>query len=120
MNIREIENEKEYSLYGLLKLNAFPWIRSYNSYLKLVLIEREALCVKIFGEGNGTTYRIKGENLIKFLNEKKYEKRKAKRRKANSEKPDKTSQGAGEEIGAKKGLKTDVGRGLKITRKIRK
>jgi len=114
-----IKASKDYSLYGLMKMGAFPWIKSYNSYLKLALTERKKLGLMIIGEGKGTSYRIKGKNLIKFLNEKNYEKNEEVGQTDNSE-PDKTSQGASEEIGAKKRLKTDVGRGLKIARKIRK
>jgi hypothetical protein len=132
MKIEEIKKEKQYSLYELLRSNAFPWIKSYNSYLKLALTEKENLGLLIFGEGKGTNYRIKGENLIKFLSlkAKTYEQRKqvvdqranAKKEVVKKERVSQTIKQieSFDKVRAKKRPKANVGGGLKIARKIRK
>lgn len=89
----QLEDKKEYSLYQLLRMDVFPWIKTYNSYLKLVMREKQALKMKIIGEGKGTTYRIKGENIIKYLNAKSYAEREKSAGEQTSEASEKGVQG---------------------------
>jgi hypothetical protein len=115
MDKKELIPSKEYSLHQLMKLGVFPWVKSYNSYLKLVLTEKRKLGVKILGDGHGTTYRIRGEKIIKYLNE-RYEKSQE-----DGNQADQSQDGGGEasEPAGKKRAKqkADVGRRVKAPRK---
>lgn len=65
-----IESDKFYALAELAHMRAIPWLRQYKSYRRILEADRgkkNILKVMIRGEGRGTKYVIKGENVKKLI-----------------------------------------------------
>ncbi len=68
--IKKIDSEREYSLSDMLVDRLFPWTNDFRSVRKMVgkdAIGENVLKTMVTGEGRGRQYRIKGKNIIKFL-----------------------------------------------------
>ena len=66
-----IDPERWYHLSELARMGAFPWIRSNDqrTYARTVARDQQAqdiLRTMNQGNGRGTRYKMKGENIIKF------------------------------------------------------
>jgi len=71
-NKTTIEPQKWYTLSAVVKGKMIPWADSFWSARKLVAsdsVKRNILKANITGTGRGTKYHLKGENIIKFINE---------------------------------------------------
>jgi len=70
---KKIEAEKLYSLNETVRNGLIPWIKSYQTLYKEVLVDQalpeaeRTINAQIIGEGNSRTIRIMGENWIKYL-----------------------------------------------------
>ena len=59
-----------YTLQDIVRERMFPWANSFWSVRNIVNLDKESenfLKVTIKGEGRGTKYHFKGENIIKFV-----------------------------------------------------
>lgn len=64
-----IKKDKLYSLQNLVEMNAFPWIKSFSGYRRIVAQDRANLNLlnpNIMGEKFGKRYWFRGENVLKF------------------------------------------------------
>ena len=70
---KEIDPSKEYTLYHLVKIGVFPWVRGYRKYHQVVMADGLGKNVlkaeKVKRGGRGMQYKIKGENLMRYLHE---------------------------------------------------
>jgi len=71
--ISRVDEQAVYNITEMRKGNFFPWISQSNniSYVNAVMddfIAGKILKAKITGEGRGRDYKIKGTNIIKYLN----------------------------------------------------
>lgn len=71
MNKRvKIDPEEWYSLFDVSEFGLFPWctdIRTVRKWVNLDKKKKNVLKAVIQGEGRGTKYQIKGENIQKFI-----------------------------------------------------
>ncbi len=68
--IKKIDPEREYNLSNIITDAIFPWARDIRTVRKIVMRDHggeKVLRAKITGSGRSLEYRIKGENIIKFL-----------------------------------------------------
>lgn len=69
--IKRIEPDRNYNLSNIRDEQLFPWARDIRTVRKIVLRDdsgERMLKVKITGEGRTLDYKIKGKNIIQFLN----------------------------------------------------
>ena len=67
---RKIRELEEYNLSRIKQEGLFPWAKSIitiRSIIKRDYLGDNILKALISGQGRGTDYKIKGSNLIKFL-----------------------------------------------------
>ncbi|KKM81316.1 hypothetical protein LCGC14_1331000 [marine sediment metagenome] len=79
--IKRVEAKEIYNVSQMRKLNLFPWVTQLNqaSYINVIFtdkLEGNLLKAKIKGRDQKRSYKIKGENIIKFLTSQKNAKRK--------------------------------------------
>lgn len=68
--IKKIDPSKEYNLSNIIAEDVFPWVKSIKTVRRIVKrdIEGENLLkTRVTGTGRGLVYKIKGKNIIKFL-----------------------------------------------------
>lgn len=68
--IRRIDPEKEYNLSHITVEGLFPWVKNIRTVRKIVQRDTKGenmLKTSMTGEGRALDYRIKGKNIIKFL-----------------------------------------------------
>lgn len=66
----KIEAERYYTLTEIVELQLFPWCKNVRTYRKYIMADRRTnnfLKAIIIGNGVSRTYRIRGENIIKYL-----------------------------------------------------
>ena len=66
----KISPERWYSLSEMVQEQLFPWCRNIATYRRYILADRQAnnfLKAFITGQGRSKKYKIKGENIIKYL-----------------------------------------------------
>ncbi|KND51241.1 MAG: hypothetical protein ABA06_02935 [Parcubacteria bacterium C7867-001] len=65
----KIRHDDWYSANRIYKEKIFSWITTYQSVVNYMKHPRYSLILKpkVLGKGNGTRYRVKGENLRVFL-----------------------------------------------------
>lgn len=71
-----IDKNKTYTLYELVSIGAFPWIKkpTYHSYKGVIiddLLGANVLKTKKVAGTRGMSYQIKGSNIIKYCSDKK-------------------------------------------------
>lgn len=72
--LQKIETERVYSLTEIIKAGLMPPIKSYPTALRIVLEDLarpendRTINATIIGDGHARTIRIKGSNLIAYLN----------------------------------------------------
>lgn len=65
-----IDPEKWYTISEMVEAQLFPWCKNFATYRRYILDDRKSrnyLKAVILGRGRQKVYRIKGENIIKFL-----------------------------------------------------
>ena len=70
--VRRIKKDGEYNLSHIRDERFFPWTQNLQTIRKIVKNDywgENILKAAISGAGGGTDYAIKGENIIKFLDE---------------------------------------------------
>lgn len=68
--IKKVDPDREYNLSQIKVEGIFPWvkdIRTIRAIVKKDLWGENMLKSLITGEGRGMDYKIKGKNIIKFL-----------------------------------------------------
>lgn len=68
--IKKVDPEREYNLSNIIGEEIFPWVKSIKTVRRIVKrdIESENLLkTRVTGSGRGLVYKIKGKNIIKFL-----------------------------------------------------
>ncbi len=68
--IKAVDGKKWYSIKSIHDNKLLYWINSYQAVKNAVIADKlgnNILKTIITGTGNGTTYSIKGENIIKFI-----------------------------------------------------
>lgn len=71
--MKEIQQNKWYSLAEMVENKLFPWIKSYQAYRNIILGDKmlpknqRKLDAVILGEGRAKIIRIKGSNIISYL-----------------------------------------------------
>lgn len=67
-----IKPDAWYTMQDVVRENMFPWARSFWSVRNTVALDRKGknlLKAIIQGDGRGTKYHFKGENIIQFVKE---------------------------------------------------
>ena len=69
-----IETNTYYSASKLFRMNIFPWITSYRTLVRWICADTTSGDKSLFkaikkGVGNGTRYYVKGEHILKLLEE---------------------------------------------------
>lgn len=79
--VLKVEPTRVYNVSEMRRLDLFPWIsnrsNTQSSYINAIFDDKvgeNLLRVRVTGTGRGREYRIKGENIIKFLRAKSHEK----------------------------------------------
>ena len=70
--IQKVEAEKMYRAADIRRLGLFPWLKESNhhGHSSAILNDKlgsNLLKARITGDGKGREYRIKGKNIIKYL-----------------------------------------------------
>lgn len=80
--VQKVETGRVYNVSEMRRLDLFPWIsnrsNTQSSYISAILDDKfgdNLLRVRITGSGRGREYRIKGENIIKYLRAKSHGKK---------------------------------------------
>lgn len=81
--IAKVDPKAVYNIDQIRRLGLFPWLKptNHHSHRDVVLNDRlgdNMLRTRITGEGKGRDYKIRGENLVKFL-QKRHENEKGKK-----------------------------------------
>lgn len=66
----KVQAETWYSMQDILKGKLFPWCNSLwtvRNWVQSDIERKNILKTMVTGEGRGTKYQIKGENIIKFI-----------------------------------------------------
>lgn len=66
----KVQAEEWYSMQDILKGRLFPWCNSLwtiRNWVQSDIDGRNILKTMVTGEGRGTKYQVKGENIIKFI-----------------------------------------------------
>lgn len=69
--IKKIDPEREYNLSNIKAEAIFPWAKHIRTVRKIVMRDHggeKVLKAKITGSGRSLEYRIKGSNIINFIN----------------------------------------------------
>lgn len=70
--MKKIKPDERYSLADIIKLEVFSWVspnpKSYANIIELDFEAKNILKAFVMGHGPGRRYRIKGSNIIKFIN----------------------------------------------------
>ncbi len=68
--IKKVNPEVEYNLSNIIDEDIFPWVKSIKTVRRIVKKDLEGenlLKTQVAGTGRGLVYKIKGKNIIKFL-----------------------------------------------------
>ena len=68
--IKKVDSDREYNLSNIIDEELFPWVKSIKTVRRIVKrdIDGENLLkTRVTGQGRGLVYKIKGKNIIKFL-----------------------------------------------------